>query len=104
MAKFIKRVEKGARPEAIEASSAGDWEVHFPALVEFLTALEWEPGKARATGTAMLLSEHGSWKVWLHDRDAKRSCWLTGRSIDGCLLAAEEVLRGGLADWRPDRR
>jgi hypothetical protein len=54
-----------------------------PALVEFLTAATWEDGKARQVGTVMLFCEGPVWKLWLHDRDAKLSCFVFGPGAPG---------------------
>lgn len=76
----------------------------FAALHDFLVEREWDDGKARKTGTLMILVEDGWWKCWVHDRDGKASAWFTGASYDDALLAAEAALDAGTVAWRPDKR
>ncbi len=75
-----------------------------PALTEFLTAMVWEDQKPRETGTVMLVAEGGGWKAWVHDRDAKRSVWLSASTVLDLLVVVEETLISGAGQWRPDKR
>jgi len=52
----------------------------------------------------MLLAEDGVWKAWLHDRDGKRSCWVSAGSLYDLALRVEQVLVVGGDDWRADRQ
>jgi hypothetical protein len=52
----------------------------------------------------MLFSEAGTWKAWLHDRDAAMGCFVTGTTLDGLLEAAEGAVQAGSGDWRPDKK
>jgi hypothetical protein len=76
----------------------------YPRIHEFLVEREWDDGKARKTGTLMVLVEDGWWKVWVHDRDGRASAWYTGTSFDSAMSAAEEALDAGTVAWRPDKR
>jgi len=76
----------------------------FPAMYEFLTATAWDDGKKRVCGTAMVLAEGGRWKAWLHDRDGKRSCFVSAGSFPALFEACEDVLANGGGDWRSDKR
>lgn len=78
--------------------------VLFPAMVEWLTESKWDDGKKRETGTAMLLAEGGLWKLWMHDRDGKRSCWISAESLTTLIQRADEVAQGGAGEWRLDKR
>ena len=102
---LFARPTGGAGKLAPEEPSARDETASkdLPALVEWLTARKWEDGQKRETGTIMLLAEDGVWKAWLHDRDGKRSCWLSAGSLFDLAMRVDEVLRAGAGDWRPDR-
>lgn len=76
----------------------------FSSLLEFLCRADWEEGVSRVPGTAMVLVEDGLWKLWLHDKDARESLWLTGPSLESILASAESHLRAGTGDWRRDRQ
>jgi hypothetical protein len=86
------------------APDAGEWGVLFPNLVEFLCSESWAPDEPRTTGTIMLFREAGTWKCWVHDRDAARGAFVTGRSPEDVLRAVDEGLGTDYLDWRPDRR
>lgn len=75
-----------------------------PTLVEWLTRTVWDDGAKRRTGTLMLLAEDGVWKVWMHDRDAAESAWVSGGSLEELLLAVEENLATGGGTWRKDAK
>lgn len=99
-----------ARPRALTASVGphADPEpdalfIRFPALFEFLVLSAWEDGTRRATGTMLLSYSEERWRLWLHDRDAERSCWLSGLTPLGVWEAAEAVLGGGEGEWRRDQ-
>lgn len=102
---LIRRPTGGAgklapeEPAARDESAAKD----CPALVEFLTCRTWEDGARRETGTVMLLAEHGVFKLWLNDRDADRSLWISGGSVLDLVGRAEEILASGAGEWRMGR-
>jgi hypothetical protein len=75
----------------------------FPCLHEFLTEIVWEDGKARKTGTMMIVVEDGYWKMWLHDRDGLVSSWTAGTTVDDVMLMAEDALERQTMQWRPDK-
>lgn len=75
-----------------------------PALAEFLTAAKWDDGSPRQVGTAMLLVDGVVWKCWVHDRDGRRSCFVSSRTPLELLSSVEDVLANGGGDWRPDDR
>jgi hypothetical protein len=86
----------GPKDEHLEAMA--------PALTEWLTACKWDDGKVRKTGTVMLVAESGTWKAWVHDRDAGRSTWLSAGSIVELLQSLERVCGGSPAEWRVDKK
>lgn len=75
-----------------------------PNLHEWLTEVAWDDGKKREVGTLMVVVEGGWWKMWVHDRDGKRSAWLAGATLSDCMAAVEEALATNTVAWRPDRR
>jgi len=75
-----------------------------PALVEFLTVDKWDDGTARQVGTVMLLVDGVVWKAWVHDRDGRRSCFVSARTPLELLSSVEDVLANSGGDWRPDDR
>lgn len=100
-------VQRTAKPDGtVPAISGTDPQLLelCPGLHEWLTASRWDDGKARLTGTAMVLCEGGYWKAWLHDRDGKRSAWVTASSLLDLLIAADAMISSGAGDWRPDRK
>lgn len=97
------REAKAGVPAVLGLKSAGileDW----PDLAAFLTQATWEDGSPRATGTAMVFTEEGRWKVWLHDRDAGQGCFVSGATLGEALGAAEAAAAGEAGDWRADRK
>lgn len=76
----------------------------FPALVEFMTLTEWDDKTKRKTGTVMLMVDAGVCKAWVHDKDAKRSTFLSSDTFWGLLEALERGLREDTLGWRSDRR
>lgn len=85
-------------------ADGGPFTLDCPSLVEFLGSSVYSDGTVRITGTAMLLTEGGRWKVWLHDRDAGEGCFVSGATLRAALTAAESAISTGEADWRPDRK
>jgi hypothetical protein len=77
--------------------------VRWPHVFEFLSLLKWPDGSSRATGTVMLLTEGGSWKIWAHDRDSSEGLFVSARSPEAALDQLEGVLSDGGGDWRPDK-
>lgn len=103
--KFLQRVTRPANPALVDKPlDGGTWANAFPALVEFLTVTRWDEKTPRVTGTIMLMQDEGRWKAWVHDRDAKRSMFVTGMTPDGCLSNVEEALANGSGEWRFDRK
>lgn len=102
---YIRRVvESEVSGPAGGNVAAGDLGQVAPALVEFLTALKWEDGAARQVGTVMLMVDGSAWKAWVHDRDGKRSCFVSARTPWDLLNTVEDVLANAGGEWRPDDR
>jgi hypothetical protein len=97
-----KVVDAEVRGPSGGAAKPGQLGEVAPALVEFLSAGLWDDGGKRETGTVMLMVDSGVWKAWIHDRDSKRSCFVTAATPEGLLGVVEEVLANGAGEWRPD--
>lgn len=103
--KFLQRVVKPSNPALAERpQDGGAWANLYPALVEFLTITRWDEKTPRTTGTIMLMQDEGRWKAWVHDRDAKRSMFVTGMTPDGVIANVEELLANNGGEWRFDRK
>jgi len=100
----LQRAPKPGSEKGLPAAQPDGWLEFYPGLQAFLVQTKWEDGAARLTGTLMLVAEGGRYKVWVHDRDGKRSVWLSGDSVEQVTQHAEDVVSGGPADWRPDRK
>jgi hypothetical protein len=81
----------------------GDLFKSWPSICEFLSMSKWPDGTSRATGTVMLLTEAGSWKVWAHDRERGEGLFCSGPTLAEALESLEKCLSDGRGDWRPDR-
>ncbi len=102
---YIRRVtDAEVKGPSGGSAEPADLALLAPALVEFLTVSTWEDGSARQVGTAMLLVDGKVWKAWVHDRDGKRSCFISARTPLELLSADEDVLANNGGDWRPDDR
>lgn len=101
---MIQRAPKTGHPKGVPAAPSDGWLEFYPGVQEFLTLTAWEDGAVRQTGTLMLLAEAGLWKLWIHDRDGRRSVWISGQSVEVVTQKAEDIVQGGPADWRPDKK
>lgn len=95
-------------PEATPTSarSARD-EVLFgwlPTVHEWLTETQWDDGKPRKTTTLMVVVENGRWKLWVHDRDSKKSAWVTADAWEALWEVLERSLKDDDLEWRKDSR
>lgn len=75
-------------------------EGEFPALVQFATDPAYDDGKPRETGTFMVCVGDGRWRVLLRERSLRYEAWLSGETLQECLQAAENALRGNSVEWR----
>lgn len=105
MVQFLKRVEAGngkARDLAAQTVEAVDpiFANRYPALAEFLSAEEWEPGQARERGTLTLFFEDGAFKAAANDRDAQQVAFVSKGAFQALLDALEKGLVAGSLDWR----
>lgn len=100
----MKRPDAEAAPNALPLATDEVLREWLPTLHEYVTTTRWEDGKPRKTSTVMLLCENGKWKVWVHDRDLKRSCWITGDCWEGVWEQTERSLKDDSLEWRKDTR
>lgn len=102
--KYVTKPVRGEQGSLVAGPTDAKLEAIAPALCEWLTAGRWDDGKPRKTGTVMLVAESGTWKAWVHDRDAGRSAWLSAASIVELVQALERLCSGGPAEWRADKK
>lgn len=76
----------------------------LPNVHEWLTEKQWHDGKKRETTTLMVVVEDGRWKCWVHDRDSKRSAWVTADAWEALWEVLERKLRDNDLEWRKDKR
>lgn len=76
----------------------------YPALYEFLRETKWSDQSSRRPGCVMFVVEGMYVKAWVHDKDGKRSGWVSGGTFKDCLAACELGLSAGSIDWRGDKR
>ncbi len=100
----IQRPDKGAGnaggPVKTDESPIA---VGHPVLWEHLTATSYEDGGNRQPSSLLLFVEDGKCKLCLNDRDASRTGWITGATVEEALIAMELALGAGRMDWRASR-
>lgn len=72
-------------------------------LVAFITQEQWPDGSERTPGTILLCSGDGLFKVWLCDKDADCSAWVTGSSLYDVLERANAICGGEAHEWRRNK-
>lgn len=103
--KYLKRPGgTGLGPTGHVQVSDPDLERVAPATLEFLTVDKWDDGKGRQPGTIMVMAEGGRWKAWVHDRDGKRSSFVSSGGLLDLLREVEDMLANGSGEWRLDKR
>lgn len=108
MASFLKRKEKGSAT-AKKTQTIGIGEIDpvffkkYPAISEFLSLEEWEPGVERVRGTITVFWEEGSFKSSVNDRDSEQVAFVSKGTFQGVLDAIEKGLQGDSLDWRGGR-
>lgn len=76
----------------------------LPTVHEWLTETQWDDGKPRRTTTLMVVVENGRWKCWVHDRDSKRSAWVSADAWEALWEILERGLQAEDLEWRKDTR
>jgi hypothetical protein len=100
-----RRRAEAASGTAVSAPmpSQGYWS-KLADLCEWLSAVVWEDGTPRSTGTVMIFAEDGRWKAWLHDRDGSQSCFVSSDTLEGLLASTCKAAATAGGDWRPDKK
>jgi len=105
VAQFARRAApSAASAAALPPESLGSFEKAHPALWEYLSLCEWEPGQPRETSALLLFCDEGLLKGMLNDRDGVRVCFVAGGSVSAVLKSLEKGLVANTLDWRPDRK
>lgn len=92
-----------AGPAGKPQPGGGDWGVlgECPAIREFLCdPPEDKPGGDAATLLFYVDQKDGLVHLCLHDRSDERSTWASGEGFQDALLALEDRLQSGRAEWR----
>ena len=100
----MKRPDAAATPPTGMPLKDEVFEGFYPKLFAHLNETQWDDGKPRKTSTLLLMIENGRWKAFLHDRDAKRGCWLTGEAWEWLLEQLEAAVDSSSTEWRKDTR
>lgn len=69
-------------------------------LWEFLCLTVYDDGSPRTEGTMLVTASDGRVRVWLNDKDAELSCWVSGSTLLDALETANEGLGGDCLEWR----
>lgn len=104
MAQFLQRRSDAAKGAAFDVER--DDLLFYqkaPAIAEWMCQNCWEDGTARETATFLIFFEDNAFKCWIHDRAAKRSAFVTGRSMQDLFEMVETGLKHDLLVWRRDR-
>lgn len=96
---------RNAKPPA--PADSGDGYEGFIADMPYVRAFMQTPlpgDKAgKCVGSLLFFWDGDVWKVCLSDREAQRSVWGQGSSLESSCSSLEERLRAGTADWRRDK-
>lgn len=98
-----RRTATSDRGMSLGKAAACEMSRRLPTLFEFLTVTQWPDGAERVPATVLLCWEDGRWKMWLSDKDAALTCWVTAETLSGVLASAEAAIEGDAGDWRPAR-
>lgn len=105
VAKFVQKVVAQAGNGQRRAPMRdADFEKKYPALWEYLTVTKFDDGTERQTSTLLVFSDGDEFRGCLNDRQEERSCWAVGVSFMGLIVALEERLASGTAEWRTNNR
>jgi hypothetical protein len=77
-----------------------DLTLRFPAVWEYMSLAQWEPGVARETTTFLLFCEQGWVKCCIHDRDEHRSAFVTAEGLAELLEKVNNHLKNEEVEWR----
>lgn len=95
-----KAAVDGAGPQWVDE----EFMVEYPALAEFMRETVWEDGKVRRTGTLLIVAEGRVIKCSIHDRDGRRSAWITADTVKTLFARCDAALASDGLEWRKDTR
>lgn len=75
-----------------------------PALYEFLRETSWEDGKPRKCGTLLVTVDVGVLKCSVHDRDGRRTAWVSSDTFKELMRRVDAALASDSLEWRKDTR
>lgn len=87
----------------VEEDVLPDLAKRWPLVRQYLVEGEWDDGSRRTRATLLLVVDDDGLKGCLNDRDAGRSLWRTGLTLEQVLSSLEESLHAGDTDWRAHR-
>lgn len=97
-------VERGSSArsggEAVESKGVAAMRQELPAVYEYLTLAKMPDGNERQVATLIVFIEDGRWKVCLSDRETDRTLWMSGDTLEDCLLSLDQAIQTGDANWR----
>lgn len=93
---------KGPKSSPIVSRAGPAWH-HFPHIMDFLTQDRWSENVRRELGTLLIVFEDGRFRVWVNDKDGRRTAWCSCESVEGLLDALEANLATDGLEWRAAR-
>lgn len=72
----------------------------LPALQEFLSLERWDDGSKRRRGTISISLPEDRYVLWANDKDALKSAWISGLTLEEALLSFERGLTECSLEWR----
>jgi hypothetical protein len=96
--KQIRRPDQAAPAGSVATDPV--WLHELPALHDYMVCSTNPDGSARRTASLTVFAEHGSFKLWLNDRDSGASLCVSGDTVAGALSSLEAVLEAENPPWR----
>jgi len=97
---FLNKVDAAAKGSTQPVSAIGGTFGVTPAVIEYLTSVQYPDGSPRERSTVSVFVEDGVIKACLSDRDQARTLWRSGSSLEDAILGLEQAIADGTADWR----
>lgn len=97
----VQRPQQQAGAVGAEKPLPGAFLSDFPNVWAYLTDSKWDDGSKRERATILVIADGGVMKLWLGDKACKRSCWVTGESLEQAFTVLEEQLATSSCAWRP---
>lgn len=100
LAMALKKVDQAVQQRQGGAVTVADAE-ELPLILEHLTAEAYPDGSKRQTSSLVVVSDGGSWRVCLSDKDNGRVMWKSGPTLQDAFQAIELALMADdPGDWR----